>query len=48
MIVLVRGTEDSGNYADRITLAMASAAMQRFAKKVLCLPMTPRYREKIG
>lgn len=44
MIVLVRGTEDSGNYADRITLAMASAAMQRFAKKVLCLPMTPRYR----
>lgn len=48
MIVLVRGTNDSGNYADRITLAMASTAMQRFAKKVLCLQLTSRYRmEKV-
>lgn len=48
MIVLVRGTNDSGNYADRIALAMASTAMQRFAKKVLCLQMTSRYRmEKV-
>ena len=48
MIVLVRGTADSGNYADRIAVAMANATMQRFAKKVLCLQMTSRYRmEKV-
>lgn len=44
MILLVRGTKESGYYADRIAIAIASTAMQRYAKRVLCLQMTARYK----
>lgn len=43
MVVLVRGTSESSNYADRILAAMASTAMQRYAKHVVVLQATSRH-----
>lgn len=43
MIILVRGTDVSANYADRILAAMASVAMGRFNKRVLVMQTTAKY-----
>lgn len=41
-VILVRGTQESGYYSDRITAAMASTAMQRFQKRVMILQTSTR------
>jgi hypothetical protein len=41
--ILVRGTSNSSNRADRVAIAIATCAALRFNKKVLILPLTTSY-----